>query len=76
MSNNKWISVNFTLPDRGVNIVLYSNGCVQRDTFKLYHCDDVGFYWTSNNLDIQGERFPMKNKDRWMPLPKPPEQLK
>jgi len=70
---DNWISVNHTLPETNKKILLFSNGTVQHDTFALDHDGaKAGFYWYSEQVNICDDRFPMKNNDKWQPLPEPP----
>lgn len=71
----EWISVQDRLPDKEETVLIYSEGDSVTAAF-LYTDKYFGLRWFVNNFGDCKDAVLPDRVTHWMPLPKPPKDLK
>jgi len=70
---SEWISVKDGIPLSGQKVIIFANDCVQEGVYLLVEGENEILYWEYQVSDIRAR---MAIKDKWQPLPEPPEEKK
>ncbi len=71
--NMKWTSIKEKLPRYGEPVLLFSQGIVQTEIFRLCRKVTGEFCWSFENFEEE-DGPSISPDDFWMPLPSPPKE--